>query len=170
MIPAARIHIRPYEDRDRAAVVRILGESEPWRTLGYRTADWERLFSALADGREGYVLEADGAVAGLALLRRRFLFGDYLELLAVASETRGKGLGGALLAHLEQIVFARAPNLFLCVSDFNQGARRFYRRHGYEEIGPIPNLLVPGTAEMLMRKTVGPARKASQESVVNSHG
>ncbi len=159
MSDTARLHIRPYEERDRAAAIAILGESDPWATLGYRAADWERLFASLGDSRAGYVIEADGAVAGLALLRRRFLFGDYLELLAIAPGTRGKGLGGTLLAHLEQVVFARVPNLFVCVSDFNQGARRFYRRHGYEEIGPIPNLLVPGTAEILMRKTVGPARR-----------
>ena len=97
-------------------------------------------------------------MAGLALLRQRFLLGDYLELLAIAPWAQGKGLGGTFLAYLENVVFARAKNLFACVSDFNQGARRFYERHGYREIGPIPNFLIQGSAEILLRKTTGTAR------------
>src|SRR5207249_3597878 len=151
--------IRPYMPEDRQAVIRILGESEPWKTLGYTAADWGRLFETLPEGREGFIIEADGAVAGLALLRQRFLLGDYLELLAIAPWAQGKGLGGTLLAHLEKVVFARAKNLFACVSDFNHAARRFYERHGYREIGPIPNLLIQGSAEILLRKTIGPARE-----------
>jgi len=57
------------------------------------------------------------------------------------------------------LVFARATNLFACVSDFNTEARRFYGKNGYQEIGPIPNFLIPGSAEILMRKTTGPARE-----------
>src|SRR5207249_12185434 len=76
----------------------------------------------------------------------------------LAPWAQGKGLGGTLLAYLEVVVFARAKNLFACVSDFNQGARRFYERHGYRELGPVPNLLLPGSAEILLRKSTGPAR------------
>jgi len=156
---APSLAIRSYKPEDREAVIRILGESEPWKTLGYTAADWERLFDPLPQGREGFIVEADGAVTGLALLRQRFLLGDYLELLAIAPWAQGKGLGGTLLAYLENVVFARGKNLFACVSDFNHGARRFYERHGYREIGPIPNLLIQGSAEILLRKTTGPARE-----------
>ena len=101
---------------------------------------------------------ADGGVAGLALVRPRFLGGDYLELFAVAAAARGRGLGAALLAHLETVVFARARNFFVCVSDFNDGARRFYARHGYAHVGTLPDLLVRGSAELLLRKSSGPVR------------
>jgi ribosomal protein S18 acetylase RimI-like enzyme len=46
------------------------------------------------------------------------------------------------------------------VSDFNTQARAFYQKLGYQEIGPLPNLLIPGSAEILLRKTTGPARKS----------
>ena len=150
--------IRPYKAEDREAVVQMLADSEPWKRLGYTSADWARLFGAMPQGRDAFIIETNGAVAGLALLRPRFLMGDYLELLAIAPSARGKGLGGILLNYLEGLVFARAKNLFVCVSDFNQEARRFYQKHGYEKIGPIPNFLIPGSAEILMRKTVGPAK------------
>jgi GNAT superfamily N-acetyltransferase len=150
--------IRAYRTDDREGVIRMLADSDPWKRLGYTAMHWERLFSPLPPGREGYVLEQDGIVAGLALLRRQFLFGDYLELLAIAPSTQRKGLGRALLNHMERIVFSRSTNLFACVSDFNAAARQFYERNGYVEVGPLPDLLMPGTSEILLRKTIGPAR------------
>lgn len=153
--------IRAYQREDREPVVRLLAGSDPWRKLGYGDEDWSRLFrtDGIVEGREGYVLEAGGTVAGVALLRPKFLMGDYLELLAIAPTARSKGYGALLLAEIETVAFARAKNLFACVSDFNDGARRFYVRQGYREIGPIPNLLIPGSAELLLRKTTGPARQ-----------
>jgi len=150
--------IRPYAPEDRRALIAMLADSEPWKKLGYTEADWKTLFDALPAGREGFVIETNGAVAGFALLRQKFLMGDYLELLVVAPSARSKGVGSVLLKHLEQLVFARAKNLFACVSDFNAEARQFYKKNGYQEIGPIPNFLIPGAAEILLRKTSGPAR------------
>ncbi|MBM4134544.1 MAG: GNAT family N-acetyltransferase [Nitrospira sp.] len=153
--------IRAYQPEDREPVIRLLAGSDPWRTLGYGHEDWSRLFrtDGIVEGREGYVLEVDEAVAGVALLRPKFLMGDYLELLAIVPTARSKGYGALLLAEIETVAFARAKNLFACVSDFNDDARRFYVRQGYREIGPIPNLLIPGSAELLLRKTTGPARQ-----------
>jgi hypothetical protein len=58
------------------------------------------------------------------------------------------------------MVFARMKNLFACVSDFNAGARQFYKKNGYQEIGPMPNFLIPGSAEILLRKTMGPTKNS----------
>jgi len=151
--------IRDFNPNDRRALVEMLVESEPWITLGYERTDWDQLFDSFPTGREGYVMESDGVASGLAVLRPRVLLGDYLELLAVAPAKRGKGMGTALLKYVERIVFGRTKNLFVCVSDFNGDARRFYEQHGYQLVGPMPDLLVSGHAELLMRKTVGPVRK-----------
>jgi ribosomal-protein-alanine N-acetyltransferase len=150
--------IRSYNPDDREAIIGMLAQSDPWKRLGYGPADWQRMFDAHLQDRDSFVVEANGQVVGLALLRQRFLLGDYLELLAVAPSSQGKGYGAQLLQHLELAVFQRTNNLFVCVSDFNEGARRFYARHGYKEIGPIPNFLIPGSAEILLRKTQGPVR------------
>ena len=108
--------------------------------------------------RDTFVMEAEGTVVGIAIVRRKFLFGDYLELLGIAPSATGAGLGSLLLSHIESLTFARAKNVFACVSDFNEGARAFYRKQGYKEIGPMPNFLIPGYAEILLRKTIGPSR------------
>jgi ribosomal protein S18 acetylase RimI-like enzyme len=143
---------------DRAAVIELLAGSDPWKRLGYQASDWDNYFTPLPQGRDSYVVDQYGRAAGIAVVRQKFLLGDYIELLAVADWARGKGLGGQLLAHVEAAVFARAKNLFACVSDFNDHARHFYKKQGYQEIGPMPNFLIPGSAEILLRKTSGPAR------------
>lgn len=144
---------------DRDTVIALLGDSDPWKTLGYDQQDWGRIFCPIPQGRESFVGEIEGKIAAVAIVRPKFLLGDYLELLGVAAWARGKGMGKQLLAHVESLVFARTKNLFACVSDFNKGARDFYKKQGYQEIGPMPNFLIPGTAEILLRKTIGPSRK-----------
>lgn len=147
------------EPDDRDTVVTFLGDSEPWMTLGYSQEDWKNVFAPLPKGRESFVAVTDGRVCGVAIVREKFLLGDYLELLGVAHWAKGKGVGKTLLAHIESLVFGRTKNLFACVSDFNREAREFYRIQGYQEIGPMPNFLIPGSAEILLRKTAGSARR-----------
>lgn len=150
--------IRPMHPGDREAVIRLLADSDPWKTLGYDQSDWSRIFCPIPQGRESFVVDSDGQIAGIAIVRQKFLLGDYLELLGVAGWARHQGTGRRLLAHVEALVFARTKNLFACVSDFNTAARDFYRKQGFQEIGPMPNFLIPGSAEILLRKTAGPAR------------
>lgn len=154
--------IRPYQAADRDPVLAMLIGSEPWVTLRYAASEWDTVLTPqLSPGREGYVLTRGLDVLAFALVRTRFLFGDYLELLVVHPDARSQGAGGRLLSHVETLTFGRGKNLFTCVSDFNLRARRFYERLGYREVGPLSDLLVPGSAEILLRKTRGPVRGAS---------
>ncbi len=150
--------VRPMRPDDRERIVDILSVSDPWVRLGFSRADWLASFAPAPEGCETYAVEVEGSAEGVAVVRRNFLIGDYLVILAVAPERRGEGLGRVLLGAVEAIVLARARNFFLCVSDFNVNARRFYARMGYVEVGPLPDLMVAGAAEILMRKTTGPAR------------
>lgn len=155
-----RTIIRDMRAEDRDPVIEILTGSDPWKRLGFTAVDWNRIFAPLPTGRDTFVLEIEGNVLGIAIVRRKFLFGDYLELLGISPSAIGRGLGSRLLTHVESLTFARANNMFACVSDFNEAARAFYRKQGYKEIGPMPNFLIPGYAEILLRKTTGPARKS----------
>jgi [ribosomal protein S18]-alanine N-acetyltransferase len=56
----------------------------------------------------------------------------------------------------EKRILRVSPNVFMCVSSFNVGARRLYQRLGYEVVGELSNFIVQGHAEILLRKTVGP--------------
>jgi ribosomal protein S18 acetylase RimI-like enzyme len=150
--------VRAYAAEDRTAVVAMLTGRDPWQRLGYTADDWQRLLRLPLRNREGWVIEIGGEPAGIALVRLQFLVGDYLELFAIAPRAEHRGLGRALLAEVEHQVFARTRNLFVCVSDFNHAARRFYARNGYQQIGTIDDLVIPGSAELLLRKTTGAAR------------
>ena len=152
--------VRPMTVEDRAAVIELLADSDPWKRLGYQASDWDAYFTPLPQGRDSYVVDQNGRVAGIGVVRQKFLLGDYVELFGVADWARDRGLGMLLLAHIEAVVFARVKNLFACVSDFNDQARHFYKKQGYLEIGPMPNFLIPGSAEILLRKTSGPARES----------
>lgn len=152
-------HVRPMEARDRDAIVEILSTSDPWLTLGITRTDWLAAFNPVLLDREAYVADVGGEAAGIAVVRPSYMLGDYLNLLAVASGARGRGLGRLLIEHVERIAFARAKNLFICVSDFNVLARAFYARMGYEEVGMLRDLIVAGRAEILLRKTTGPFRQ-----------
>ena len=134
---------------DRAAVIELLGRRRPVETV---SATKPKIGTAISHrfprGVTAIVVEQNGRVAGIAVVRQKFLLGDYLELLGVADWARGKGLGGQLLTHVEEAVFARGKNVFACVSDFNDQARKFYKKQGYQEIGPMPDFLIPGSAEI----------------------
>jgi ribosomal protein S18 acetylase RimI-like enzyme len=56
----------------------------------------------------------------------------------------------------ERRILQVSPNVFMCVSSFNHGARRLYQRLGYQVIGELPDYLVRGHSEILLRKTTGP--------------
>jgi ribosomal protein S18 acetylase RimI-like enzyme len=76
----------------------------------------------------------------------------YLHIIAVKQEYRNKGIGKALLDYSEKIACAMADKLFLVVADYNPGAKRFYERNGYRQVGEIPGLYRPGVTEYLMVK------------------
>ncbi|MHB8420501.1 MAG: GNAT family N-acetyltransferase, partial [Myxococcales bacterium] len=94
--------------------------------------------------------EVAGAPAGLAWVLRRGTFGrsPYLKLLAVAEGSRGQGVGAALLAAAEAV----GGGLTLLVSDFNTAAQAFYRRQGYAQVGALPDFVLPGVTELILRK------------------
>ena len=101
------------------------------------------------------VVDAAQPARGFAWCLLDGMFGafPYLKRLGVDPACAGQGLGGLLLDRLERELLDRQRHdLLLLVSDFNLDAQRFYLRHGYQEIGRIPDLALPGITEVLFRK------------------
>jgi [ribosomal protein S18]-alanine N-acetyltransferase len=139
---------------EREVCAKLMTESEPWRTL---RRDFETALALVSDPtRETYWIEQAGSWAGFLLLYLQGPFRGYIQTICLVPEVRGQGLGTAVLRWAEERIFRESPNVFLCVSDFNTGALRLYRRLGYELIGALPDFLVAGSAELLLRKTRGP--------------
>ena len=71
-------------------------------------------------------------------------------------EWRNRGIGTNLIRFAEKRILREAPNVFICVSSFNKGAERLYRRLGYEVVGELRDYVVAGHSETLLRKTIAP--------------
>ena len=155
MNDAAPVSIRPLETRAEAeACAAMMAATEPWITL---RRDYEAcLRVVLDDSRERYVARRGGALAGLVVLNLKGAFVGYIQTVCAAPEFRGTGVGTALVAFAEERIFREHRNVFICVSDFNPGARRLYERLGYRLVGALTDYLVAGHSELLLRKTRGP--------------
>ena len=157
MTEPPRLTVTPLEGAaQEQACADLMAASDPWLTLGLDRA--ATLRTVCLPGRERWVAHADGRLAGFLLLYLQGTFTGYIQTIGMAPEFRGRGLGEELLRFAETRILRDFPNVFLCVSGFNAGARRFYARHGYAEIGVLKDFLVAGQDEVLMRKTIGPLR------------
>ncbi len=136
------------------ACAQLMASNDPWQTLGldFHAA----LLSVRAPGRERYVAQQDGQFAGFLVLNFQGPFPGYIQLIGVATQFRGLGLGAQIIAFAEQRILRDHQNVFLCVSSFNLRARRFYAALGYHEVGELTDFLVTGHSEFLLRKTTGP--------------
>ena len=147
--------IRPLQPGEVAALAGDLARLPLLRTYGRGAAALAAdLGAALARGDRLLAAAEGSAVRGLAwfLPGGTFALGGYLKLIAVAPGSEGKGVGAALLAAFEAEVAASSRHAFLLVSDFNEGAQRFYERHGYARCGALPGLVLPGVAELVYWK------------------
>ena len=98
--------------------------SEPWITLRRSFAS---ALQALQDpGKELYVVLSGKDVAAFVLVDMRGPLSGYIQSICVHPDQRGCGLGAALIDWAEQRIFRDSPNVFMCVSSFNSGARRLY--------------------------------------------
>ncbi len=157
------VHIRRLQGADEAQqCARLMADSEPWITLG-RTYD--NSLKMLSDkSREIYVAHVEEEVVGFIVLIMSGALVGYIQTTGVVPEWRNKGIGSKLLKFAEDMIFSQAPNVFMCVSSFNQKAQKLYKRLGYETIGELKDYIVPGHSEILLRKTIAPITEFKRTS------
>jgi ribosomal-protein-alanine N-acetyltransferase len=133
---------------------RLMAESEPWLTLG---RDYQGSQAVLTNPiKERYLVRRDGVRVGFLILDLSGPFKGYIQTICIAPEIRGQGLGSKVIEWAEARIFRDSPNVFMCVSSFNLGARRLYARLGFEVVGSLRDYVVAGYDELLLRKTRGP--------------
>jgi ribosomal protein S18 acetylase RimI-like enzyme len=152
------IHAVPALDPDQAAALaKTLAGMDPWSTLGYSAQSLALSLITPEPGLTRYLISRGGETLGLVAVRWPWLRGAYIELFAVLPGAQGQGVGEGALGLIEQGYRGRTGNLWLLVSGFNRGARRFYERQGFRVIGVIPDLVAEGQDEVLMRKVLAPS-------------
>lgn len=139
---------------DRAWCARLMAGSEPWITL---KRDYASGLKLLGDRLKEVYVAVDGARRlGFIVIVMAGAFKGYIQIVAVDPETRGFGVGRRMIAFAEKRIFSQTPNVFICVSSFNKGARRLYENLGYRLVGELKDYVVSGHSEFLLRKTTGP--------------
>lgn len=144
------VTIRPMVDADAAMLAKACAAIDPWKSLGYPEAILE-----------AYLLRDDPALSrfvigdgdGLIALRRPWLRGAFIEMLAILPGRQGRGLGRAVVDWAK--AQDRSANLWATVSAFNSPARQFYQAVGFVEVAPLRDLVVTGQDEVLLRLRKG---------------
>lgn len=125
----------------------------PWSAMDYPSDAMARFLAMAGDGGSRYLIEVDGAEAGAVAVRHPWLKGPYLELLAVLPPFQRRGIGAGVMSWFEQAGRGLgARNLWVCASSFNDGALRFYQRHGFRPAARLPGLVAESYDEILLRK------------------
>ena len=139
---------------DFATCAKIMSRTDPWITLGMDAEDCLKAFQGVY--REVFVLRKGNEIAGFFIIQPQGSFKGYIQTIAVAEGYRGKGYGTRILKFCEDRILKYSPNIFICVSSFNQGALNLYTRFGFEKVGELKDFIKIGYTEILLRKTVGP--------------
>jgi ribosomal-protein-alanine N-acetyltransferase len=132
----------------------MMTSSEPWITLGF---DYDLCMTAFnGPCKEIYVLENEDEIAGFVILQICGTFSGYIQTICIDERHRGKGFGKKLLLFSEERIHKISPNIFICVSSFNEGAIKLYYEFGFKLVGELKDFVKEGFNELLMRKTIGP--------------
>lgn len=140
---------------DVSAVAAIMARNTLWQQYGVTMASaTRRLQRGLESGATIAVAEVEGRITGFVwyVAEGAFQRSGYIMLFGVALDAHGQGIGSALLAYAEATLFATSPSILLLVSDFNHAAQRFYQRHGYVQVGALPDYVKPGVSELIYYK------------------
>ena len=150
-----KIDITPVEREELPRLAKILAEGEFWQRKGHGYEEALDLLNGY-DPVAGEILVArlEDKIVGLVwfMIDGTFHEFGYVSLLAVAADCRGRGIGEELMRVAEERIGAGSRAVFLLVSDFNDGARRFYQRLGYSQCGLLPNYKGEGNDEIIMWK------------------
>lgn len=150
-----RPRVRAATDEDLPRLAELLAPLPLFARYGLDVAVLRQRWSKARRAGEGLlVAEHGGRLVGVCgfLPEGTFATGAYLRTLAVAPDAQGRGVGTALLAEFEAACAAAPGGWFLLASDFNDGARRFYERHGYRVVGALPSFAAPGVSERVLWK------------------
>ena len=132
----------------------MMAKSDPWITLDIDYDQCLKAFEGLS--KEIWALEIDKAVAGFVILQMDGTFKGYIQTVCVDVAFRRRGIGKKLLQFCQERILKISPNLFICVSSFNQGAIRLYKEFGFTLVGELDNFVKEGFTEQLLRKSFGP--------------
>jgi len=136
-----------------STVSAILCSMDPWLTLEYTPEAFESYLLRAGPGLNHYAVMLAKEVAGVFSLRHPWLFGPFIELMALFDGYRCRGIGRRIIDWACDRY--ESPNLWATVSSFNLRAQKFYSANGFEQTAILRDLIKPGWNEILIRKRAG---------------
>jgi len=133
---------------------KMMAANDPWITLEMNYGNCLEAFDGAC--KETYVLEIESEIAGFIILQVCGTFNGYVQTICIDEKYRNRGLGKMLIRFAEEKIYQSSPNVFMCVSAFNEGAAKLYYSLGFEKIAVLKDFIKIGFDELLLRKTIGP--------------
>ena len=123
--------IRKATESDIAAIIAVDHVAAHDENRRRHIRDW-------VSGDSTIVAVVDDAVVGYAILEYTFFSQGFISMLIVAEASRRKGVGTALVSHLEEI--CKTEKLFTSTNESNEPMQALMHRMSYEPSGVVHNL------------------------------
>jgi diamine N-acetyltransferase len=151
----AAVTLTPLQEGEADYLGRVFAAIDPWKSYPFTAAALATYFAQLEPDAPRFALRAGDKLAGLVGLRLNWLRGPYLQFLGVVPDFQMAGLGTLALTWIDhEARIASAHNVFVCATDSNAKAIKFYKRHGFHHVGDLADLVQPGKTEVLMRRVL----------------
>ena len=148
------IHEKIADEKDKIFCATQMSLSEPWITLKRSVEQsLQYIYDPLA---EVYLAKSENKMIGFAIIKLRGAFTGYIQSILIFKEYQRMGYGHEFISQLEEYIFPRCPNVFICASSFNHGALKLYQELGYKIVGELTDYIIAGHSEILMRKSIAP--------------
>lgn len=139
---------RALSAKEAETIARASVTFDPYLRLGYRAETLAAYLTRPDPALNRYAIEKEGRFIGVLALRKPWLRGPLIEMLALLPEAQGQGNGAAIL---ERCKSDSGKNLWATVSAFHEPARRFYEKAGFQEVGMLADIVAEGEDEILLR-------------------
>lgn len=150
---AVPVSFRPMTEQGAQALGAELPAIDPWAHYHYKPEALTAYFNGREEDAPRFEIRAGDALAGAICIRKNWLRGPYLQLLAVLPQFQKSGIGSTALTWFEgQARESNAQNIWVVASAFNNGALAFYERFGFVRTATLEGLVAEGTDEVLLRK------------------
>jgi ribosomal protein S18 acetylase RimI-like enzyme len=141
-------------EQDKIFCAEQMSSSEPWITL---QRSFEQSLQCIDDPlSEVFLAKCDNQMVGFAIIKLRGAFTGYIQSILIFKECQRMGYGHKFISLLEEYIFSRCPNVFICASSFNPGALKLYQESGYKMVGELTDYIVARHSEILLRKSIAP--------------
>jgi ribosomal protein S18 acetylase RimI-like enzyme len=152
--------IRPTVPGDTPVLVALAEETavfKPFEIVALREVLDDYHKTMHEHGHRSITFEQSGQIAGFAYYAPAAMTdrGWYLYWIAVSKQLHAQGIGGTLLRHAEDDIQRKDGRILLIETSslpHYEPTRRFYKKHGYDELAVLGDFYADGDDMVVFRK------------------